>query len=150
MSSADSDILAAGTIYSNDIYGVYIKPGASDSDLLKASQNMMVLAGIISMVIALFSAVGLMKILTLSFAVRSAGTLFPYLLGQCWSTASSAGTIASILAGSSITLYLECFSINSLMGVPFSQPIIPGLAVSLIVFLVFSLLFPSRDNKPQQ
>ena len=149
MSSADSDILAAGSIYSNDIYGVYIKPDASDSDLLKASKNMMILVGIVSMVIALFSTVNLMKILTLSFTVRSAGTLFPYLLGQYWSRASSAGTIASILAGSAVTIYLECFSISSVIGIHFSQPIVPGLALSLVVFIVFSLLFPSRQGRPQ-
>ena len=43
-----------------------------------------------------------------------------------------------------MVVYLEKISGGVLFGVKLSQPIIPGLVVGLVFFLVFSLLCPPK------
>src|SRR5690606_15542912 len=45
MSSASSDLLAAGSLFTNDIYKVYINKGANDERLLKVTKIAMVVVG---------------------------------------------------------------------------------------------------------
>lgn len=78
------------------------------------------------------------------FTLRAAGSFFPYVLGHYWSGASMAGTIASLISGSVVVIYLEKFSGGVLFGMKLSQPIIPGLVVALMFFLVFSCLMPPK------
>ena len=65
-------------------------------------------------------------------------------MGHYWTGASLAGTIASLISGSIVVVYLEKISGSVLFGVKLSQPIIPGLVVGLVFFLVFSKLFPPK------
>ena len=55
-----------------------------------------------------------------------------------------AGTIASLISGSIIVIYLENISDNILVGIQIDQPIIPGLIVGLIFFVIFSKIFPPK------
>ena len=68
------------------------------------------------------------------------------MLGHYWKGASLAGTIASLISGTIIVVYLEKISGNVLFGMKVSQPIVPGLAAALVFFLVFSLIFPPKQR----
>lgn len=65
-------------------------------------------------------------------------------MGHYWKKASTAGTIASLLAGTVVVVYLEHISKGVLFGIKFSQPIIPGLVAAFIGFVVFSKLMPPK------
>ncbi len=80
------------------------------------------------------------------FTLRAAGTFFPYVLGHYWKKASTIGTIASLIAGTIVVVYLDQFSHGDLFGIHFSQTIVPGLVAALICFVVFSLIFPSKKE----
>ena len=142
MSSADSDLLGAGSIFSNDIYKAVLKPSAPSSEVMLVTKIAMCLVGAASMLIALFNTSSIISILMFSFTLRAAGSYFPYVLGHYWAKASAAGTIASLLAGTVVVVYLEHISKGVLLGIKFSQPIIPGLAAGFIAFIVFSKLMP--------
>ena len=146
MSSADSDLLGAGSIFANDIYRAAIKPDASSEEVMKVTKIVMLLVGVASMFIALFNTSGIVDLLMFCFTLRAAGAFFPYVLGHYWKGASLAGTVASLISGSIVVVYLEKFSGGVLFGVKLSQPIIPGLIVGLIFFLVFSKLFPPKEK----
>ena len=45
-----------------------------------------------------------------------------------------------------MVVYLEKISGGVLFGVKLSQPIIPGLIVGLVFFLIFSKLFPPKEK----
>jgi SSS family solute:Na+ symporter len=60
--------------------------------------------------------------------------------------ASKAGTIASLLAGTIVVVYLEHISGGVLFGIKFSQPIIPGLVAAFIGFIVFSKIMPPEHE----
>lgn len=144
MSSSDSDLLGAGSIFANDIYKAVLKPNASSEEVMKVTKIAMCLVGVASMFIALFNTQSIVTILMFCFTLRAAGTFFPYVMGHYWKKASTAGTIASLIAGTIVVVYLENVSGGMLFGIKFSQPILPGLVVAFIAFVIFSLLMPPK------
>ena len=144
MSSSDSDLLGAGSIFANDIYRAVLKPDASSEEVMKVTKIVMAIVGVASMFIALFNTSSLVNLLMFCFTLRAAGAFFPYVLGHYWTGASLAGTIASLISGSIVVVYLEKISGGMLFGMKVSQPIIPGLVVALVFFLVFSKIFPPK------
>ena len=144
MSSSDSDLLGAGSIFANDIYRAVLKPDATSEEVMKVTKIVMAVVGVVSMFIALFNTSSLVTLLMFCFTLRAAGAFFPYVLGHYWTGASLAGTIASLISGSIVVVYLEKISGSMLFGMKVSQPIIPGLVVALVFFLVFSKIFPPK------
>lgn len=145
MSSSDSDLLGAGSIFANDIYRAVLKPNASSKEVMRVTQITMVISGVIAMLVALFNTTSIITILSFCFTLRAAGTFFPYVLGHYWKGGSAAGTIAAVIAGSAMVIYMERISHGYLFGIHLSQPIIPGLIVGLIFFVVFSKIFPPKE-----
>ncbi len=144
MSSADSDLLGAGSIFANDIYKILIKPSATDKEVMIVTRVTMALVGVGATLIALFNTSSIISILMFAFTLRAAGSFFPYVLGHYWKGASTAGTIASLVAGTIVVVYLENISGGNLFGIHFTQPIVPGLVAGLIGFVVFSLVMPPK------
>ena len=146
MSSSDSDLLGAGSIFANDIYRAVLKPSASDKEVMTVTKLTMCVVGVASMFIALFNTQSIVTILMFCFTLRAAGSFFPYILGHYWKKASTAGTMASLIAGTVVVVYLDKFSKGNLFGIHFSQTIVPGLVAAFICFIVFSLLFPPKKE----
>ncbi len=140
MSSADSDLLAAGSIFSNDIYAKYIQRDASDAQILRVTRLAMVVVAGLALVIALTSTENLIAILMFSFTLRAGGAFFPYVLGHFWKGASARGAIASLLAGSLAVIVTE----QGLVDVGLDA-IIPGLLASFVAFVGFSLYRPKAS-----
>lgn len=142
MSSADSDLLGAGSIFSNDIYKIFIRKGASDKEVMKVTKITMVIVALFSLVTALY-ANNILTLLAFSFTLRAAGTFIPYVMGHFWKKSSSAGSIASILIGSVVFFLMDR---NILPSVPKVNDIIPAILISLVAFYAFSLIFPPKQE----
>lgn len=138
MSSADSDILASGLIFTNDIYKIYLDKEADDKQLIKISRITMIMFGIIAYLLALFNSGSIIKVLIFVFSLRASGAFFPYILGLYWEKASSVGTFASLILGSLAFIILEIYKIR-ILGL---ESIIIALIVSGVSFVVFSKLYP--------
>ena len=138
--------LGAGSIFANDIYRQYIKTEATDEEVMKVAKIVMVLAGLLSLLVALFNTSSIITILMFSFSLRAAGAFFPYVIGLYWKGASLAGTMASLIAGTIVVVYLEQFTHGVIFGIKFGQPILPGLVVSFIAFVIFSKLMPPKEK----
>lgn len=145
MSSASSDLLGAGSIFANDIYREYINRNASDITVMRVARIVMVLSGLLSLLIALFNTSSIITILMFSFTLRAAGSFFPYVIGLYWKGASEAGTLASLVVGTFVVVYIEHISHGTIFGLHVGQPILPGLIAALIAFLVFSKLIPPKE-----
>lgn len=145
MSSADSDLLGAGSIFSNDIYHTLINPKASSQEIMRVTQITMAVCGVAAMLVALFNTGSIVSLLMFCFTLRAAGAFFPYVLGHYWKGASTAGTIAALISGTIVVVYVDNIKHGMLFGMKLSQPIIPGLIVALIFFLVFSKIFPPKN-----
>lgn len=134
--------LGAGSIFGNDIYKIYIKPSATSNEVMKVTQWTMVLVGVLGWGIAMTNTGNLITLLMFSFTLRAAGAFFPYVFGLYWKKSSLAGTIASLISGSIVVIILENTKIE-LWGL---EPILPGLVVSFISFILLSILMPSDRN----
>lgn len=145
MSSSDSDLLGAGSIFANDIYKIYIRPEAKSSEVMNVTKITMIIVGFLSLLIALFNTKSIVSILMFCFTLRAAGSFFPYVMGHYWAKASKAGTIASLIFGTIVVVYIEQFSKGYLFGIHFSQAIIPGLVFAFIGFVIFSIAFPPKN-----
>jgi SSS family solute:Na+ symporter len=144
MSSADSDLLGAGSIFGNDIYKQYIKKSATDQDVMRVTQITMVIVGAFGLIVAL-NATNIISLLMFSFTLRAAGAFFPYVIGHYWKKSSTAGTIGSLIVGSVVSVVFEQKLVKNLTFFGWeAQPVIPGLVCALIVYIVFTLLFPSN------
>ena len=88
MSSADSDLLGAGSIFANDIYKIVIKPSASDKEIMIVTRVTMAAVGVFATLIALFNTSSIVTILMFAFTLRAAGSFFPYVLGHYWKGAA--------------------------------------------------------------
>ena len=146
MSSASSDLLGAGSIFANDIYREYINPKASDEMVMKMARIVMIICGLLSLCVAVFNTSSIITILMFSFTFRAAGAFFPYVLGHYWKGASTAGTLASLLVGTVVVIYVQNFSGGSVFGMPISQPIIPGLIAACFSFVIVSKLCPPKKE----
>lgn len=145
MSSSDSDLLGAGSIFANDIYHTLINPKASSHEIMRVTQITMAICGAAAMLVALFNTGSIVSLLMFCFTLRAAGAFFPYVLGHYWKGASTAGTIAALISGTIVVVYVDNIRHGMLFGMKLSQPIIPGLIVALVFFLVFSKLFPPKN-----
>lgn len=145
MSSSDSDLLGAGSIFANDIYHTIINPKASSQEIMRVTQITMAICGVAAMLVALFNTDSIVSLLMFCFTLRAAGAFFPYVLGHYWKGASTAGTIAALISGTIVVVYVDNIRHGMLFGMKLSQPIIPGLIVALVFFLVFSKLFPPKN-----
>lgn len=141
MSSADSDLLGAGSIFGNDIYKIYIKKDAKSEEIMKVTKVTMVIIGIIAWGIAMTNTGSIITLLMFSFTLRAAGAFFPYIFGLYWKKSSLEGTIASLIVGSVVIIILEHSKNISFFNLP---NIIPGLLASLITFVVVTLIKPSK------
>ena len=143
MSSADSDLLGAGSIFGNDIYKIYIKKDASDKDVLRTTKTAMFVIGVLALLVALFNKGSIIGLLMFSFTLRAGGSFIPYILGHYWKKSSWAGAVASLISGSLGSLLVEK-NIISFFGL---EPIFLGLLLSIVTFVIFTNLKPNpRDT----
>ena len=147
MSSADSDLLGAGSIFANDIYKQVFDKKADDKKIMHVTQGSMVIVGALALLFAYFNTTNLINILQFCFTLRAAGTFFPYILGMYWKKSSTAGTVASLIAGTIVVVGLDNMkwlpNLKKFFG---GQSIVPGLIAALIAFVVFTILMPSKEN----
>jgi SSS family solute:Na+ symporter len=141
MSSADSDLVAAGTLFANDIYKPYINPRASPDRMRKVLRVFTAIMGVVSILVAMYKISIIVTILIFSFSLRAGGIFVPYLLSHYWSRGSKIGTFLAIMAGSTLII-LDHFHVISFWG---WNIIIPALMVSLVVFVLSSCLCKDRN-----
>lgn len=142
MSSADSDLLGAGSIFGNDIYKIYIKKDATDKDVLRTTKTSMFVIGVLALLVALFNKGSIIGLLMFSFTLRAGGSFIPYLLGHYWKKASYAGAVASLITGSLGSLLVEKKVISFFK----LEPIYLGLLLSIVTFIIFTNLKPNPRN----
>ena len=145
MSSADSDLLGAGSIFGNDIYKIYIKKEASDKEVLRVTQTTMFIIGVLALLVALFNKGSIISLLMFSFTLRAGGSFIPYILGHYWKKASWAGTVASLITGSLGSILVEK-KVISFFGL---DPIYLGLLLSIVTFVIFTNLKPNPRNSTE-
>ncbi|MEM9362049.1 MAG: sodium/solute symporter [Bacteroidota bacterium] len=137
MSTVDSLLLVAGSALSEDIYQNLIRKKASKSKRLLVARIGILIVGIVPLIsiISGFAEGELIQFIVILFtAIMAAGFFTPVVGGILWKRATKQGAIAAMVGGVLVTGLWKAF------GSELIYPVIPGFLVSVISYIVISLL----------
>ena len=124
-------------------------PAVSDAkSKAKGSRDVMLgrlaslVAGLIALVVAYRPPALVLVITAFAWAVIASACLWPVVLGVYWKRGTRAGATSSMIVGSVVALVW--MAAGRPLGV---HGFIPGVAASLIVFVVVSLMTPAPDKR---
>ncbi|MEM7280491.1 MAG: sodium:solute symporter family protein [Pseudomonadota bacterium] len=133
MSTADSCLIGPVAIFTNDIYRKWLKPQASDKDLLAMARAATLILGVLSIAMA-YLIPSVLDLIMYAYTFGAAGLFFPMLALLFWPRATASGAFWSIIAGGAAAV------IWSIAGEPkgFSasyMSVMVGLPVLVVVSL---------------
>jgi len=147
MSTADSCLMASSGNFVNDIIQRYIKPNLTDRSAMRLSMLATLIIGLLALLLAAqFDTV--LDAILYAYAFMVAGLFIPTLGAFFWPRASAIGALLGMIAGGSLTLglLLEIIPLPPIMANTQLDPAAFGIALSLIAYVVGSLIWPNRTS----
>ena len=138
MSTCDIIFLIISATVVHDIYKGMIKPSATDKECKRLAIILNIAAGLFGVLIAL-RLTNVITILSISYTIKSAGCLIPFIAGLLWKRGNQSGALAGSIVGVAVAL-LSYFRIVRL---PFD---ILSILAALAAYVVVSLLTEARQN----
>ena len=139
MSTASAGLLASSTILASDVYAGFVARGEHNRVLVSRVTTLLV--GVVVLVISLVVS-DVVGALTVAYDLLTGALFVPIVGALFWRRATAAGALASMAAGSVVVVALMIVD-----GLFSNLPIIYGMAVSLVVFVVVSLLTPRPSEE---
>jgi SSS family solute:Na+ symporter/sodium/proline symporter len=143
ISTANNYLFSPATNLVNDIFVRYLKPRASNQQVLLVSRLMVVLLG----AWALFQSLGTESVLKkalYAYTIYSAALTPVMLAAFYWRRATASAAVASIFTGTFVTVFWDTAFIHHHLPAIISDrdAIFPALLASLLCLIVVSLLTP--------
>ena len=141
MSTASSQMLAASSSVSKDLYKTIFRKKASDKEVLLISKFAVLLVAAIAFTLALDPNSSVFGIVSFAWAGFGASFGSVILVGLFWKRMNWQGALAGIIGGG-LTSCLWYFIVEGIFGNPLYE-MVPGVIVSLIcIFVVTKLTSP--------
>ncbi len=152
ISSANSQLLILASGFCNDIYKNLINPSIEEEKFLNLNRIFVGLGGTISLFLALNPPASLLIFGAKIWSVFAAVFLIPLYGGVFWSKATKEGALAAFFGGliTSLPFYLAKIGYKEITTITADyivNPALPGAIVSLILFIVVSLLSHKRGGE---
>jgi sodium/pantothenate symporter len=143
MSTVDSLLLVVSSSVVKDVYINYMKPKATESQVKRVSVGVTAVVGIVAFLLAISPPELLIFLNLFAFGGLEAAFIWPVVLGLYWKYANKVGAIASMFTGiaSYIVIHFYNQAYGDLLGV---HTVTVPVFLSLIVFVVFSLIFKEK------
>lgn len=143
MSSADSDLLASASIWSNDL-----APGSGESpeEVVSRSRRAVAVVGVLATGVAAADLGPLVDLLKFSFGLRAAGPFVPFLMGHFWARGSRVGAELSLVTATLVVAVLKAGG-HEPLGL---DATLPGLLVGLVAYLVGSWRWPDPPGERRE
>jgi SSS family solute:Na+ symporter len=138
-------ILTAATLFAKNLYRPLFAPGMSDDQVAKLARTTVVMLGLISLMLAIFSSTTLVSLLLTGYA--GVTQFFPgVVLGLYWKRVTTVAVFAGLLAGVASAVFLMLSHRDPLFGVSAG---FLALCLNFLIVAAVSLLTPalSRDNR---
>jgi len=142
MSTADSCLMASSGNIVNDTIVWYFKKNLSTSKLMRVSQLVTLVLGLLAVLLASKFATVLDTILY-AYSFMVAGLFIPTLGAYFWKKSSSVAAFWSMIAGGTVTLYLLLTPNESPLGL---KPSAVGIMFSAVSFVILTLLYPNKKS----
>jgi len=133
MSTADSVILVASTSVTRDFYQRFIKPDASDAQMIRVTRVATAVVAIIALLIGI-KFTYILRILIYAISIYIAVFVPAVVAAFYWKRATETGAIVSMLVGGVLVLLIMLY----VPKVP--VPALIGLPISAVVLIIVSLL----------
>ncbi len=151
LSTGNTFLMIPATNFTRDIYQRFINPDAGDARIIRFQRTMIVVLG----AVALLLATQFQTILAMAFTAYTmvgAGVTPALLAAFLWKRTTTAGGVASILAGMSVTLIITVINwfVQRGSGHPFLETdyiILPAASASIVALIVVSLLTPEPPRE---
>lgn len=145
MSTADSQLLVTASAISEDVYKAFIKPNASDKELITISKVTVVVVAVIAVMIGFNPNSSIFGLV--SYAWSGFGSAFgpTVVMSLYWRRMTKKGAIGGVVAGGLVSIVWGM--LKSRGGIFSVYEIVPGMIISFIVIIVISLLDapPEKD-----
>ncbi|WP_103933980.1 sodium:solute symporter family protein [Bryocella elongata] len=141
VSTANNYLFSPATNLVNDIFVRYLRPEASNGEVLMVSRAMVILLGIWALVQSIAVTSVLEKSLQ-AYTIYSAALTPVILAAFFWKRATAGGAVASIAAGTVITLAWDRLGPLLPPAIGQQDAILPALVASLAGLIVVSLISP--------
>lgn len=142
LSSAAGNMIAVGAVFTNDVYGKYIKKDASAKTLILASKLIILFTGAAGLIIAI-KFKDIIPLLVIAFTIRSAGPFAALIFGLVYDKVTKKGAIFSVVIASIVAVVWEY--LNNPYGI---MSIIVGAITSVLVLIIVSKIDLAMGGKP--
>ena len=129
MSTASVALLISGTTVANDLIKA-ARPQTSETRLLLWAKLVIILVGALGILFAMVMQ-GIFDILLLAFAVYVSAVFIPAMAAFFWKKATRQGAIVSSIVSTIVCVAL--YAVKQFVEIPWLEPIVISLAVSLIL-----------------
>jgi len=143
MSTADSQLLAAASAISEDIYRRLINPDASQRRLVGIGRGAILVVGAVGFVLAWTADTFVYNMVLYAWAGLGAAFGPPLLLSLRWRRTSRAGVLAGFVSGT--VAVVVWYNVPALRANLYEM--IPGFVVSLLATIAFSLARPDIERQ---
>jgi len=141
MSTVDSQLLVSSSVISEDFYRVFVRPQASQKELLMVSRGAVIAIALLAMVIASNRESRVLDLVSYAWAGFGAAFGPVIVFSLFWRSMTAASAIAGMIVGA-VTVVVW----SNLSGGLFDlYEIVPGFALASVVIVVMSMLKPASD-----
>ena len=146
MSTADSILLQAGSIASRDIFQRFLRPGATDHQMVWVSRLLVLAIAVVGYAVALLEPPGVFAIVVFTTTVLGSAFLPAYVCAVFWRGANTPGAIASMVGGAGTALLWTLAGLDDLTAI---HAMFAGVGVSATLMVVVSLLTQRSHPVPK-
>ena len=143
MSTLSCQLLVASTTLTADFYRRWMRPHASQSELVWCGRMMLLLVAVIAYVIALDPNSGILKLVAYAWAGFGASFGPSILISLFWRKMTLQGAIAGMVVGAATVIIWEAGAFFGLYS------IVPGFILSSIAIFVISNITYKKDGQTQ-
>ena len=136
MSTADSLLLQTGSIASRDLYQRFIRPGASEREMVLVSRGLVLAIGAAGYVVAVVEPPTVFAIVIFATSVLGSAFAPAFVCAVWWKRANTPGAIASMLTGAATCIAWEMADLTTVTTL---HSMFAGLCSSTVAIVVVSL-----------
>ena len=135
MSTADSILLQAGTIASQDLGGALIK-NLSEKAAVNISRIVIFVLAVVGLILAMWQPPGVFDLVVFATATMGSAFVPSYICAVWWKKANTPGAIISMLAGATAAVAAQIMGTADSWGI---DPMMAGIVASTVGIIVGSL-----------
>ena len=143
MSTVDSQLLVSSSVISEDFYRVFVRPQASEKELLMVSRSAVIVIALLAMVIASDRENRVLDLVSYAWAGFGAAFGPVIVFSLFWRKMTAASAIAGMIVGA-VTVVVW----SNLKGGLFDlYEIVPGFALASLVIVIITLMKPATNEQ---